>query len=202
MILSNSTLKTLRTVTTEAEYDQAEDLSRTAMDNCNRLGSQAKFQTNELDNKILGYLGEIKFAKAMKDRDIKGHAKLDASGKSDEGDDWVSEHGIKVDVKTRKWSVAPKPWHYWPIIKSNADHHPPDVYVLCTVFKDYSASWIVGGLRADHFKKIAEFKRQGDSLGSCNARRDAYAIRYHQIAWNFDELCEKLKKLRRYDFEN
>lgn len=194
-------LKTLRLTIYPEEEARAEELARQAMNNCQRLGSTSKFQKKEPRDKKLGYLGEMLWDRETKARGIEGYSKLDASGRSDEGDDWVNTKGLKVDTKARRWSYPPATGHYYPIVKENADNHPPHVYALFTIHSSFRTAWLLGGLTSIELKAIAEVKQVGESLGFCQAQKECYAIRNHQIMWDYEELFKQVKKLGRCDFE-
>ena len=160
------------------ELDKAKRFSEEAMKNCVKLGSRPKFQTHELTNKMMGYLGELKFYQFMNQ---KGKWDPQPDGKTDGGVDWTSPMGHKVDVKTRKWNCPPRTFHPMPVVKENFIGHPPQYYVFCSVPDEMNYVRILGYISYQDFKDNAVFLKRGEKMLYCVNKNDSYHVKGHHL---------------------
>lgn len=75
--------------------------------------------------------------------------------------DIILGDGLKVDVKTKRTSVEPKP-HYDCSVAKLSLHQQCDAYAFCRVKMDYSVCWFLGLIPHDRYFELARFLEKGD----------------------------------------
>lgn len=68
---------------------------------------------------------------------------------------------IKVDVKTKRRSVEPKPYYECSIADYNTEQDC-DIYYFVSVLYDYSEAWLLGYKDTDEYYELADFHEKGD----------------------------------------
>jgi len=100
---------------------------------------------------VLGFLGEAMAA---------SYLSL-SLGENTYDYDMVLPDGRKIDVKTKKTTVAPKENYDCSISNFNTKQKC-DIYVFCRVLEDQSRGWILGYDLKDNYMKTATFMKKGD----------------------------------------
>lgn len=68
---------------------------------------------------------------------------------------------LKVDVKTKRRSVEPKPYYECSIADYNTEQDC-DIYYFVSVLYDYSEAWLLGYKDTDEYYELADFHEEGD----------------------------------------
>jgi len=76
--------------------------------------------------------------------------------------------GVKIDIKTKKTTVVPKPFYLCSVSDFNT-RQKCDHYMFVRVMADYSKAWILGSRTKEAFYKISTFNRKG-TLDTMNWR--------------------------------
>lgn len=93
--------------------------------------------------------------------------------------------GLKVDVKTKRTTVVPKP-HYLCSISDWNTHQKCDGYYFCRVTEDLSAAFLLGYKSKEDFYKEATFNKKGEQDGDTG-------FKFKDDCWNLE--ISKLTKL-------
>lgn len=83
--------------------------------------------------------------------------------------DIVLENGYKIEVKTKKTSVAPLP-HFECSVASYNTRQKCDFYAFVRIDVEKKLGWILGFYPKDYFYKDARFHKKGEMDGSNNFR--------------------------------
>lgn len=85
--------------------------------------------------------------------------------------------GVKVDVKTKRTSVEPKP-HYECSVAATSTHQKCDTYIFARVSYDLKKCWILGKIKKNKYFKIARLMRKGeiDRANNYTVRADCYNL--------------------------
>lgn len=75
--------------------------------------------------------------------------------------DLILPDGLKVDVKTKRTSVKPKPEYDCSVAKLSL-HQQCDAYAFCRVKNDYTLCWFLGLIGHDEYFSKAKFLEKGD----------------------------------------
>ena len=118
------------------------------------------FLEEDTDLRWVGDLGEIWFndwLKGNKISDVRWH--LDnAAGKPD-----FTIQGVRVDVKTVKRKVAPKPGYTAQITGRHKDHPIDELFFLSYEFQE-KRLWLLGGITMPAFLSAATYYGEGDAV--------------------------------------
>lgn len=118
------------------------------------------YEEEESDLRWVGDLGEICFNSWLKKNDIKGfHWHLDnVAGKPD-----FTISGAKIDVKTVKRKVPPKP-DYTAQITARHKDTPVDQLFFCSFEHESNKMWLLGGISKKAFLQEATYFGPGDAV--------------------------------------
>lgn len=78
--------------------------------------------------------------------------------------DLIDSDGKRIDVKTKRTSVAPKE-HYDCSVAKLSLHQDCDAYVFTRVKNDYTLCWILGMIDHDRYFELARFLKKGERDG-------------------------------------
>lgn len=111
---------------------------------------------------------------------------LNAEHKSTKDYDLVLPDGLKVDVKTKRTTVKPKPFYDCSVAKLSL-HQENDAYAFMRVHNDYSLCWFLGLIDHDRYFEIARFLKKGevDPSNNFTVKSDCYNVSIEEV-WNED----------------
>jgi len=75
--------------------------------------------------------------------------------------DIILTDGTKLDVKTKRTSVEPKP-HYDCSVAALSLHQQNDAYAFCRVKNDYTLCWFLGMIEHDRYFEMARYLEKGE----------------------------------------
>jgi len=118
------------------------------------------FQVEDSDLRWVGDLGEIWFNDWLKHNqipDVRWH--LDnAAGKPD-----FTIQGVRVDVKTVKRKVAPRPGYTAQITARHKDHPIDELFFLSYEYQE-KRLWLLGGITMAGFLATATYYGEGEAV--------------------------------------
>jgi hypothetical protein len=79
--------------------------------------------------------------------------------------DIISDDGLRLEVKTKRTTVAPKPFYEVSVAQFNT-HQQCDLYVFTRVLNDLSKGWILGVMGPEEYYANARVLKKGDIDGS------------------------------------
>jgi hypothetical protein len=133
------------------------------------------------DSNIFGAVGEIVVYDFLHSR---GH-KIDVNSTYDY--DLIVDN-LKVDIKTKKTTVRPRPNYFCSISAFNI-HQKCDYYLFVRVTEDLSVAYLLGYVRKDKFYDLATFKEKGElDVNGFVFKDDCYNLEVHRL--------QKFKKLK------
>jgi len=96
-------------------------------------------------------------------------------------------NGSRVDVKTKRTSVKPRPDYECSI--SDGKRQACDIYVFTRVKNDYSVGWLLGYMPSDEYFEVANFMEKGtiDPSNGWKVSRDCWNLPIEELR-NIDEL--------------
>lgn len=134
------------------EVDITEDMIRDAKAKSIEMGKLRNSITKGEGN-VAGFIGELVALKIIGGK-IKNTYDYDL----------VSKGGIKVDVKTKRTTVKPKPFYNCSVADYNTKQ-ACDYYCFVRVLEDNSKAWFLGVYPKDKFYEDATFNRKGEPDG-------------------------------------
>ena len=105
------------------------------------------------DGNLVGFLGELVAQKVLGGR-VKNTYEYDL----------VLKDGTKIDVKTKKTSVAPKDYYDCSIANYNTKQDC-DEYCFVRVKNTLDKAWVLGRISKEEYFKKARFLKKGDADG-------------------------------------
>lgn len=111
------------------------------------------------DGNIAGFVGEYIIKDFIKGSEIADTYDYDV----------VTRSGVKIDVKTKRTTVRPKPYYDCTIYEYNTKQKC-DVYAFVRVSEDYTKGWILGFYPKKKYFENAKFHKKGDIDGDNNFR--------------------------------
>jgi hypothetical protein len=96
--------------------------------------------------------------------------------------DLLTKDGIKIDVKTKQTSVAPKDYYDCSIASYNIKQDC-DYYAFVRIKNDFSVGWFLGWIKKeDYFKKARELKK-GEKDGDNNfvVKADCFNLKINEL---------------------
>ena len=105
------------------------------------------------DGNLVGFLGELVAQKVLGGR-VKNTYEYDL----------VLKDGTKIDVKTKKTSVAPKDYYDCSIANYNTKQEC-DEYCFVRVKNTLDKAWVLGRIGKEEYFKKARFLKKGDQDG-------------------------------------
>ena len=136
-------------IITDDQISRAKDLFD--FDNLNGSITKGKSQ-------IYGALGEIIVCDYYEQFD-----QLDVKHKNTYDYDLII-NDLKVDVKTKRTTVTPKP-HYYCSVSDFNTKQKCDAYIFVRVKEDFSCAWILGSKTKENFYRQSTFKQKGEPDG-------------------------------------
>lgn len=95
--------------------------------------------------------------------------------------DLVSPSGVRVDVKTKRTTVKPKPFYNCSVADFNTTQNC-DYYCFVRVHENMKVGWFLGVYPKDDFYRDATFNRKGEPDGPrFKFTADCYNIRIDQL---------------------
>lgn len=89
--------------------------------------------------------------------------------------------GVKIDVKTKKTTVTPKPFYLCSVSDFNTTQQC-DYYLFVRVMADLSKAWILGSCPKERFYKISQFKNKGDlDVNNWKFKDDCYNLEISKL---------------------
>ena len=89
--------------------------------------------------------------------------------------------GIKIDVKTKRTTVTPKP-HYLCSISNFNTKQECDVYIFVRVLDNFGTAFILGGMTKKEFFKKAHFRKKGDhDINDFEFKDDCYNLEIQKL---------------------
>lgn len=134
------------------EVDITEGMIRDAKDKSDEMGRLRNSITRGEGN-LAGFIGELVALKIIGGQILNTYDY-----------DLVSKHGVKVDVKTKRTTVKPKPFYNCSVADYNTKQ-ACDYYCFVRVMTDNSKAWFLGVYPKDKFYVDATFNRKGEPDG-------------------------------------
>lgn len=96
--------------------------------------------------------------------------------------DLVAPDGRRIDVKTKRTTVEPKPEYDCSIAASNTKQDC-DEYIFVRVKADFSCGWILGSYNKEAYMQEAKFYKKGEVIDDNNfkVRADCYNMKINQL---------------------
>ena len=103
--------------------------------------------------------------------------------------DIILPDGRKVDVKTKRTFVKPRP-HYDCSVASFNTKQECDMYAFVRVMKDYSMGWYLGSMYKEEYFKKATFWKKGDvdPSNDFTIRSDCYNVKIEDLNFLTEEI--------------
>lgn len=92
--------------------------------------------------------------------------------------DLLLDDGTRVEVKTKRTTVTPKPFYEGSVTKVN-DSQRCDIYVFCRVDEKNKIGWYMGYIERDEFLKKSRYMKKGEI-----DPRNNYKVK--KTCWNID----------------
>ena len=105
-----------------------------------------------------------------------------AKHKSTKDYDIILPDGLKLDVKTKKTSVKPKP-EYDNSVAELSTHQQCDMYAFTRVLNDYSTCWFLGMIEHDRYFELARYLKKGtvDPSNGYTVRSSCYNVSIKEL---------------------
>lgn len=93
----------------------------------------------------------------------------------------IIKNGKKVEVKTKRTSVAPLPEYTCSVYESSL-HQECDIYVFVRVRYDYKEAYILGWITKEEFLKKAKFVKKGNYIDEkFKATANCYSVKIKDL---------------------
>ena len=124
------------------------------------------------DGNLVGFLGELVAQKVLGGR-VKNTYEYDL----------VLKDGTKIDVKTKKTSVAPKDYYDCSIANYNTKQDC-DEYCFVRVKNTLDKAWVLGRISKEEYFKKARFLKKGDQDGDngYTVKADCWNLQISELA--------------------
>jgi hypothetical protein len=161
------------------EMNVTTDIITEAHSKATEMGVLHKSITGGAGN-LAGFVGEGLVAQYFLNREVEvrhyEHLRVRHAG-----------NGSRVDVKTKRTSVKPRPDYDCSI--SDGKRQACDIYVFTRVKNDYSVGWLLGYMPSDEYFEVANFMEKGtiDPSNGWKVSRDCWNLPIEELR-NIDEL--------------
>lgn len=135
---------------------------------------------------VAGFLGEIVTLKVLDELGV------EATQDNTYNYDIVTKDGLKIDVKTKRTSVKPKPHYGCSVTKATMNRQKCDVYAFVRVKNDYSVAWFLGFMSKKDYLDKSKLLKKGtlDPDNNYVVKADCYNISIDQLEDNLDGCTE------------
>jgi hypothetical protein len=118
---------------------KAEEKAKEDILNAQNNGLTSRFNTNELENKTIGNIGELIFADWLDSQGVK-YQTNEVTGQGDTFDFKIKidKKDKTIDVKTGKYSSYPLKWDFtscFRITERQINEHPSDFYFFIAIYE-------------------------------------------------------------------
>jgi len=119
-----------------------------------------KFQTNEIQNKYIGQIGQLIFKQWLEDNQIYNHNyhSYNEDGSSDNGDFKIDGKIVEVKTGQMTWAVEQLAPGYKFFIAEQQLNEPRDIYVNIQLDNNLKFAYITGFMMSEDTKKYNVFQ--------------------------------------------
>ncbi len=130
---------------TKADVKRAEELAKETREKARELGLKNVFRTrNELENEIIGLIGEDKFEYHLKELEI-NYEKDRPIGRSDKFDFKIMDKVLNVKTNLNDWHPSRSPYTYKFLVNEKQfDEHEDVAYYVSMMIYKFEKVWFCG----------------------------------------------------------